>query len=514
VLVSWAPLLLSENLAVPLVLFALLVLLRPPFRRRAANVAAVGLALGLAVHTRSELALVAAVAVLWVGLAPSIHGERTGATPWRRLDALWIACAVTLSLLPWTVRNASSLGGFVFVRSFSGPVLYYANNEGLRSAWSMAQGETPGMPPEIADLPPGDELALDRYLRGRAIAFIRDHPDRFATAAALKSAMFWRPIAEPWRGLGGWANRLLPGVAAFWLAVIGLAVAARRPRPSALMIGVLAAQAVFVALFGAWERERFRTPLYPIELMLLAAGLVWLGVAAWRVASARPGRGPHPAARIQWRTAWLVGVAAAAVGAFALAAHRDEAVVVHESFDDPGALSSWQRLQGTESTVAVVAPTAAAGAASEDSEGLGSDDAALPPGGGSGSLRLVADPPAGWQDIQLPLAAGQLRPNRLYRVTFRGRASGGGGGQVYPLIPAGGPEPVNVGLVRYAFGDGGWRDHAFYFTSPFDSGTPVAVYVSHADYQVPGAVAAIDDLTVRRSGWSRFLWDGYVRGVW
>ena len=195
------------------------------------------------------------------------------------------------------------------------------------------------------------------------------------------------------------------------------------------------------------------------------------------------------------RPAWPLFARAAAAAAliFAWQASRCEPIVAHAGFDRPEELASWQRLQGGDMTVSV-----------DEQEGAQ----------GPGSLCLRTQPDAGWQDIQLRLATGRLEPSRLYRVSFDGRAHGGAGGQVYPLVPGAGSDGSSVGLVRYEFDEGDWQSHTLYFTAPFDAADPVAVYVSHADYSVSGAVTWIDDLTVFESSWWRFLWDGYVLAAW
>jgi hypothetical protein len=491
VLVGWTNLVLSENLAVPLMLLAVLWLLRPPTRHRAVNIVSVSLALALAAHVRSELVIAVPVALLWVALvAPRLRDPRPSVLSWRARDAAWLAVVFALALVPWTVRNWQQLGGYVFVRSFSGPVMYYANNDDLRSVWAMAHGETAGMPSSAADLPVGDEIALDRFLRNEALAYMRAHPDRVLSAAALKSAEFWRPIAEPWRTPGSLMNRLLPGVLAWWLTFAGLFVGLRRPRRSALVYGTLAAELAFVALFAAWERERFRTPIYSFELMFLAAGTVWVTHAAWKLVTAvRDRRKPKIAPRT-----WLVaGGATLLAVVFAWWALGSEPVAAFSPVDRPSDLLTWQRLQGTEETVDIDVTEAARW---------------------PGSLRLTTRPEAGWQDIQLELPATSYRPNAIYRVTFDGRTDGRVGGQVYPLIPAPAEGERTVGLNRYVFHNTEWLEHSHFFFTPFDNRDRLAVYVSHADYEVPDAMVWIDDLAVWQSSWPRFLWEGYVRGSW
>ena len=490
VLTVWSRLILSENLAVPLLLLAVWWLHQPVWRRRWANAVAVAVLLGLTVHVRSELALAVPIAVLWIVLvAPRIRDWRRTEAAWRPVDAAVLILVFAATLVPWTVRNRQALGGWIFIRSFSGPVLYYANNESLPSAWAMAQGETGSLDPGVADLPAGDELALDRYLRDRALAFVRAHPDRVAQAAAVKSATFWRPIGSPWLPSGGVLGRILPGALAFWLSVAGLFVGLRTAPRSALVYGLLLAEAAFIAFFGAWERERFRTPFYALELVLLAAGLVWL-IRLVAVTARGVADGGRRSIGIR-RAATTVG-AAALVLAFVVKALSAETVAAHAGFDGEAALAGWQILQARPNTATI-------------------DNNASVHGGGS--LRVTSDPPAGWQDLQLRLPPDGYAPSHPYRVTFWGRTNGASGGQVYPLIPATGDSPT-VGLGRYTFGGTEWNEHSFFFFTPFDGSRPLAIYVSNEDYTVPDATVWIDDLTVYESNWPRYLWEGYVRGSW
>jgi hypothetical protein len=177
----------------------------------------------------------------------------------------------------------------------------------------------------------------------------------------------------------------------------------------------------------------------------------------------------------------------------ALLAHRDEPVAAFSPVDRPQDLLVWQRLQGTDETVII-----------------DQSDAARWPG----SLRLETRPEEGWQDLQLEMPARSYEPNGVYRVTFMGRTNGRVGGQVYPLIPAPSAGVPATGLHRYEFGGTAWRPHSHFFFAPFDNEDRLAIYVSHSDYAVPGGKIWIDDLTVRRSSWSRLIWEGYLRGSW
>jgi hypothetical protein len=287
-------------------------------------------------------------------------------------------------------------------------------------------------------------------------------------------------------------NTLLPGVVAWWLGLAGLFVGLRRPRRSALAFGLLLAELAFIALFGTWERERFRTPLYPLELMLVAAGLVWLVLAAWRLAgSVRERR--RPGLALSGRIALVAGGATLLLALLAVRALGSEKVVAFSPVDRPSDLLAWQMLQGTEATVRI-----------DDTE------AARWPG----SLWLTTNPDGGWQDLQLRMPAASYQPNGIYRIAFDGRTDGRVAGQVYPLIPADGEAERTVGLDRYEFSGTEWDEHQHFFFAPFDNRHDLAVYVSHADYRVPDANVWVDDLTVTQSGWARLVWEGYVRGSW
>ena len=273
--------LLSENLFVPLVLAAALALVHARERPGVAVVAAAGALLGLAALTRSNGALLLVAALVAV-------------VPLRR-PALVVAlvAAFVVTLVPWTLRNASAVDAFRPLGTQAGYTLAgqwneeAARDDDFRAAWRVPQTV-----PDLADLfrrPGTTEAEVEAELRKRALDFAADHPGHVVTATGLNalrifelgpghgfvSGIAYREmgIAKPWR----------PVVqVSVWLLVLAAAVGLWRARgrigpPWLWLFPVLLLVAV-VPLLGS---PRYRAPVDPF-LILLAAGALTPAASARR----------------------------------------------------------------------------------------------------------------------------------------------------------------------------------------------------------------------------------------
>lgn len=245
-----------------------------------------GLVLGVATLARPTAPAWAALLVL---LAAVLRIR-----PWRRLgrEALALALGGALIILPWTARNAISLGAFVPLTTGGGCALYDGNNpyvvenpEMHGAAWSLRSVE-----PYATGFRGLSEIEIDRLSFRRAVEFWRDHPELLPSMALWKQLRFWRASAQA--GRTGWwvapdsgaariARLFDPLLWSYGLALpfflIGTLLVLRRPREGAFVLPVIIlSQALLATLY--WGSLRFRAPVEPFLLLLAAHGLV----AVWR----------------------------------------------------------------------------------------------------------------------------------------------------------------------------------------------------------------------------------------
>ena len=264
--------LLSENLFVPLVLGAVLLLLSLRERPRVAVAVALGFVLALAALTRSNgaLLLVAAVVALVPLRRPAV------------VVAVLAAFAVTL--VPWTVRNLDALDAFRPLGTQGGYTLAgqwneeAARNDDFQAAWRV-----PEQVPAFAGLfrrPGVTEAEVDGSLRRRAVDFARANPRHVTDAIGLNALRMFEigpghafvsgvahremGIAKPWR----------PVVqVSVWLLVVAAAVGAwrlRRLEPLWLWLFPALLLVAVVPLLGS---PRYRAPVDPFLLLLATGGL-------------------------------------------------------------------------------------------------------------------------------------------------------------------------------------------------------------------------------------------------
>jgi hypothetical protein len=111
------------------------------------------------------------------------------AMPLRRkvLCVAAISCAMTLTLLPWTIRNAYVFHSLVPISTNGGINMFIGNNPEATGCYSIPKN----WKAELDSAVPGAldkqarELASDRYASSRAIEFIKENP--------RKALALWRP---------------------------------------------------------------------------------------------------------------------------------------------------------------------------------------------------------------------------------------------------------------------------------------------------------------------------------
>jgi hypothetical protein len=249
--------------------------------------ASFGVFCGLGIALRSTLLLLGLFAVLLPGLRPR------AASAWISKAALVIA-GMTLSLMPWSLRNYHAFGSLSPLPHNGGIVLHQAYNaENPESAIWIPPFVNYSHPSEIwrgyaaeADNRQGRSLsppAVDRYWRGEALAFMREHPGQVLEDVAHKSLMFLADTEVPNNRSSAEERlfspilKLLPPPMA-WLLAMGLAGLvwfAIQDRRWPIVAAPIVISWFTVAAF--WAEDRFRFHAAPV-LALLSG--VWIdGIA-------------------------------------------------------------------------------------------------------------------------------------------------------------------------------------------------------------------------------------------
>jgi 4-amino-4-deoxy-L-arabinose transferase-like glycosyltransferase len=281
---------LDQLLAASVVLLTLAVAARPSVARAAA----LGAVSGLAVLGNVRLVL---LPVLVAGFVLAC-ARRPGLVP---AAATLVAAAVVV--LPWAIRNSSSVGCFTLTTD--GRALWKANNPATlrtleRGKWIDDVPGIPGAPPTPQDagdryartgtVVETDECAQMRFYRRRAIDFVGDHPGEKAKLAGVAARMLWQPSVTRTEGRSGRGTFLDTArtwiepaymITLYVLAAIGAAFLPWRLTALALLL--LAYDTITAMVFAG--ETRYRVPWD--FLMALAASAAVLELASrWSAARA------------------------------------------------------------------------------------------------------------------------------------------------------------------------------------------------------------------------------------
>jgi 4-amino-4-deoxy-L-arabinose transferase-like glycosyltransferase len=273
----------AENLLAPLVLAALYTALRArratSGARRYGWVAGTGVLTGLATltHENGVLILAGLIPAVWVG-RPRLK-LRSLAAP-----ALLVALTA-LTILPWTIRNATVMHSFIPVSDETGITLVgtynvaSAANTQVPYKWRIFYG-IPGEGPLIRQSPHLTEPQLSAKLQSQALHYIEHHPvsllevlyhngrrlleleGTFAWIASASAVSLTTPVARI-------------GVISFWILCL-LAIAAlatRRGRSAPAWVWVIPLLLALSVVLVNVETPRFREPVDPFLILLASAGL-------------------------------------------------------------------------------------------------------------------------------------------------------------------------------------------------------------------------------------------------
>lgn len=258
-------------------LVAALVHRRSPHRYRYAVLT--GVLAGLAVLTRANavILLLPLALALWDG-RPRLAWPSLG-------PPIALVIAAVLTVMPWTIRNATALHAFVPVSTQLGSSLAGTYNDTART-----DPENPGAWRSIKHVPQYaalwrqvrvmPEAELDRRLRAASLRYISAHPLYVAEVGFWNTARMldldgrrrWRATAATISVERRWADA---GVRCFWafalLALAGAATAGARRAP--LLVWAFPVVLLLSVVFLAVETPRYRTALDPFVVLLAAVAL-------------------------------------------------------------------------------------------------------------------------------------------------------------------------------------------------------------------------------------------------
>jgi hypothetical protein len=233
-------------------------------RTTSAGSFALGLAIGLALHVTPSLMPVALGFLLFecAWLRASKRGRR----------AALLLAGMALACVPWTWRNATTLGGFMPMRSNFGLELRMGNHEGAgptleSSARSGTERHPRSSEAEARQVRELGEMEYMRRARHEAVTWIRSHPGEFLRLTCLRVAQFWfGPVDDLPAALGISVLTLL-SIAGAWRAFPALSVAQR----AAIVIPLAAYPLVY---YVVGFEARYRQPVDGLALVLAASALI------------------------------------------------------------------------------------------------------------------------------------------------------------------------------------------------------------------------------------------------
>lgn len=148
------------------------------------------------------------------GLLPFLFGwlilerrrsGRVSLAPYARVLVLFV-----LAILPWTIRNYYSVGGWFFVKSNFGLELWLGNHDPSITAELHPMSSFP----ERIGLILEGEANYNTGKQRRALAFIEAHPGVFLTNTASRIRQTWTPVSD--NEINGWAPGPRLGRGAVW----------------------------------------------------------------------------------------------------------------------------------------------------------------------------------------------------------------------------------------------------------------------------------------------------------
>ena len=237
-------------------------------------------AMGLALVTGAAVGLVTYLRPTWLLVGPGLAllVFVCGHSPFRtRLVLATLICfALSVTLAPWTIRNAIVTGHFIPTTLWVGPSLYDGLNPGATGDSDMEFFEQDQLLQSMS------EYDMDREYRRRAWSYAAANPAQVLRLAMVKQSRYWSPAPKtpqfdkPLIHVAAWlayAPLLLLGGVGAWFS----------RRDLTLLILTLAPLLYFAALHLLFVGSlRYRVPAeYPFAV-LSAVGLCTLADHQWK----------------------------------------------------------------------------------------------------------------------------------------------------------------------------------------------------------------------------------------
>jgi 4-amino-4-deoxy-L-arabinose transferase-like glycosyltransferase len=252
-----------------LLLAAVYLLMAAGPQNRASRLFFSGLLFGLAVLTVPTAAVLALVAVLWLGFV-----QRAA---WLRMA--WFSAGCLLIISPWIIRNYYNLDVWQ-VSTSGGYNFWLGNNPGTQINYPGSIS----MPADVQIRLNGlsDEKEKSRFYQQEAMRYIGQQPGAAVLRTLIKAGYFWRLDPSPatqsyvaqssgirWLGILCFSSLLLLALLGGWT----MNAAAKR----ALWLWLLLAGAFTLVHALTIVKVRFRLPLDHFMLIVAAFGAVSLG---------------------------------------------------------------------------------------------------------------------------------------------------------------------------------------------------------------------------------------------
>lgn len=266
--------LLSENLAVLLLLLSICVAVNLIRSDRLWLQALLGLLLGLSALTRGASGI---TAVLLLGVI-LVEKWRTAGYASAFRSVFLAVIAMTFVLTPWAIRNYAVFHRFVPLATQDGITLYssyWPPSVGPKLIWGNLAGEDD--PVVAAAAKSGDEVMVSEYLKRETINRLKAEPFYFfrlwpSKLISLLAPFDWETFPHPpgksrsfnW----GYVLILLP-------AALGALIIARSPIPQKWILLVLPASVLIQTLIF-YGSPRFRLTAEPIALIAAGSGMLWI----------------------------------------------------------------------------------------------------------------------------------------------------------------------------------------------------------------------------------------------
>jgi 4-amino-4-deoxy-L-arabinose transferase-like glycosyltransferase len=236
-----------------------------------------GLSLGLAALSYSFVLALAPLLALWIVIAVRPSHRRQAL-----LSVMLAAFVAMLICAPWTMRNYRVHHRWIPIRDQMGTNLWGGNGPLASGSGQEGRGKNLNQFPEdiaraLQSIP--NEVDQDRYLRTRAIQYMREHPRRTARIWLAKIGTFWW-FREGQLGEVSGIQRMMPllkisKALLLFFSAWGAVLIWRRNRSLAIIGFGACAALTLVFMITLSDRIRYFTPLEPILAIAAGYAIAW-----------------------------------------------------------------------------------------------------------------------------------------------------------------------------------------------------------------------------------------------